>query len=355
MTKKYRFSVFIGRFQPFHSAHALCALHGLKIAETLIFVLGSSNSPPTIKNPWSAPEREAMIRASFPNHANRLKFVYAEDRLYQDHEWVRQVQHKVGLITGTFTGKDIALIGHDKDDSSYYLNYFKVWDYVPVKCGTVGSDKPLSSTKIRELMFEGFPKFIENAVPPAVYAHIRDYVSHPLSVYHTLKDEYHAAVAYEKQYDGYPYAVNFLTVDAVVIQSGHILLVQRGGPPGKGLWALPGGHVQPNENLLTAVIRELKEETEIKVPDKVLRGSIFHREIFDHPDRSLRARLLKKNGRTVTVAYGFKLDDTNDLPRVSGADDAAKAWWFTFDEVSRMRDQLFEDHADIISDMLGNL
>ena len=69
-------------------------------------------------------------------------------------------------------------------------------------------------------------------------------------------------------------ALALMTVDAVVVQSGHILLVKRGDMPGKGLWALPGGFLNQEETMLDGAIRELKEETKIKVPVPVLKGSI---------------------------------------------------------------------------------
>ena len=56
--------------------------------------------------------------------------------------------------------------------------------------------------------------------------------------------------AYKARWRTAPYAPIFCTVDALVQTGGHVLLVRRGGYPGKGLWALPGGFLEPRERLL---------------------------------------------------------------------------------------------------------
>jgi len=150
---------------------------------------------------------------------------------------------------------------------------------------------------------------------------------------------------YKKQYASLPYPPIFSTADAVVVQSGHILLIKRRAEPGRGLWALPGGYVNANtdKTVLDAAIRELREETMIKVPAPVLRGSIKASRVFDAIDRSPR-------GRIITHAFYIQLPD-GELPKVKGSDDAEKAKWIPLSEVTS--DIMFEDHYQLIQELVG--
>ena len=107
--------------------------------------------------------------------------------------------------------------------------------------------------------------------------------------------------------------------------------------------ALPGGFVNPKERLKDAVIRELREETRIKVPAPVLAGSITKEQIFDDPYRSAR-------GRTITQAFLIELQG-DKLPKVKGGDDAKSAFWVPFAEIKP--EMMFEDHYHIIQAMVG--
>ncbi len=162
-----------------------------------------------------------------------------------------------------------------------------------------------------------------------------------------LQGEYSFYESYKAAWESAPYAPTFVTVDGVVVQSGHILLVRRRAFPGKGLWALPGGFLNQNESVADGVIRELREETRLKVPVPVLKGSIKSTKVFDHPNRSLR-------GRTITHAHLIELNP-GPLPPVKGGDDADKARWFPLEEVLQMESQLFEDHYSIINYFVGRV
>jgi 8-oxo-dGTP diphosphatase len=67
----------------------------------------------------------------------------------------------------------------------------------------------------------------------------------------------------------YDYPRPALTVDAVVFRKSHglleVLLIRRKHNPFKGMWALPGGFIDMEETVEEAVVRELEEETHLKV------------------------------------------------------------------------------------------
>lgn len=354
-TKKYNIAVVIGRFSPTHFAHLDLFKTALDLAEHVIVIIGGYNSPRSVRTPWTAQERADMIISCFDaDEQSRIHFGMVEDTLYSDGEWVASVSSSVRAIHFKLGyGQDympsICLVAHNKDDTNY-INWFKNYKLIDVQPHMFSDGKThmlTSATEVRTMFFENNIKALEVLCPKPVVDYLNNFKN--TDEYILAKEEYDEAIAYDEQYANAPYGyTNFLTVDAMVVQSGHVLLIKRKQAPGRGLWALPGGHLGVNETRAEGAIRELKEETGIKVPDKVLLGSVFVEKVFEHPARSLRCRTKGAHGRSITTLFGYKLDDTQDLPRVVGGDDADKAWWFTFEEVSRMRNVLFEDHFDMI-------
>lgn len=356
MNKETDFIVYIGRFSPYHNGHHATAVEALNRAKTLIFCIGSADSPRTIKNPWTAEERMEMIRSAFSDEENaRIKFQFIQDRVYQNDEWASLVRESIrSVLMQYYPGRpekaSISLVVAEKDDTSWYCNLFPEWKKEIISVhSSIETDNPLGATKIRELMFTANLGFVKYAVPLNIFNKLNDFSK--TDIFNLLKSEYVHGIEYELLYENHPkgHSINFYTADGVIYQSGHVLLVKRKHAPGKGLWALPGGHVGPNETAEEASLREIYEETNIQVTPGIMKLSLKGIRNFDHPDRSMRARIIKKNARTIAVSHFYRLDDSKPLAKVKAADDAEDAWWFPIETIKRMRSEIFEDHIDQIN------
>ena len=338
MPKKYDTLVLIGRFQPFHNAHLEIVKRAAALCDKLVIVVGSARQPRTYKNPFTFEERAQMIRHATMGLSLQISIEPNIDTIYNDQAWAVRVQQAVALHTQP--GERVGVIGHKKDDSSFYLDMFPQWGYEDVELVEF-----LSAVNIRDLFFKtdlNF-NFLRSVVPEVTLEFLQTFVNTP--EYAQIIREREFVATYKKQYASLPYPPIFSTADAVVIQSGHVLMIRRRAEPGKGLWALPGGYVNANtdKSVEDAAIRELREETGIKVPAPVLRGSIVRSRVFDAIDRSPR-------GRIITHAFYIQLPD-GDLPKVKGSDDADKARWVPIAEVRS--EECFEDHYEIIQHFLG--
>ena len=336
--KKYDTLVLIGRFQPLHNAHLEIIKRATALTNQLVIITGSAKQPRTYKNPFTSAERARMIKdATYGLSMN----IYVEeniDTIYNDQAWAVRVQ---GIVSKYRTlGGNVGIIGHKKDDSSFYLDMFPQWGYENVELIEF-----LSAVNIRDLYFKRDVnmKFIQGVVPETTFEFLEKFRTTP--EYEQIIREREFVANYKKQYASLPYPPIFSTADSVVIQSGHVLMIKRRAEPGKGLWALPGGYVNANtdKSVEDAAIRELREETMIKVPAPVLRGNIKRSKVFDAIDRSPR-------GRIITHAFHIELPD-GELPKVKGSDDAEKARWVPIAEVKS--EECFEDHYEIIQHFLG--
>lgn len=361
MEKQYDMAVFIGRLAPFTKAHELNVRTALDHAKKVTVILGSANAPRNHRMPFTFKEREAMVKAAFPDDADRIFCEPVEDTIYNDAQWVKNVQNAVkNAFTAAFGAwhplAKVALVGHGKDSSSFYLKLFPQWESINVR-----NYKNINATDIRkqffnlDALFEPVDEVLSSdAMPKSTIDFLHKFSM--TADYRNIVDEYEFVKKYRSAWDAAPFPPVFVTVDSVVVQSGHVLLVERGARPGKGLWALPGGFLRAYDELnkktgkmmpadktmLDASMRELREETKIKVPEPVLRGNVIAERVFSDPNRSSR-------GRTITHAFLIHLPPSEEMPRVKGSDDAKKAKWFPLADVRR--DMMFEDHKDIIDAM----
>jgi 8-oxo-dGTP diphosphatase len=157
--------------------------------------------------------------------------------------------------------------------------------------------------------------------------------------------------AFLARYDPAAFPPVAVTVDVVLltIRQGRltVLLVERDGHPHRGRWALPGGFVEPDEDLDDAARRELREETGVDTSP----GHVEQLRSYGAPGRDPRLRI-------VTVAY---LCLMADLPAPVAGSDARSARFWPVDDVlgwsQRAEDDappdqpvLAFDHAEIIAD-----
>lgn len=344
MLKQYDTLVLIGRFQGPHKAHFELLEKAGKLAKQVIVIIGSAHAPRSPKNPWTVSERTEMLKCEISRLAEQTNAKYVfdcnVDTLYDDDGWVSRVQNIVSKYTGNC--HRIGIIGHKKDDqTTRYLNMFPQWEYVPSNPVEV-----LDATDIRNLYFSPKfnPSYLTGVMPLSVINFLMKFME--TEDYKNICEEKAVVDAIRARKALEPYPPVAVTCDAVVIQSGHILLIKRRAHPGRGLWALPGGYFDAiqDDNPIDGIIRELKEETCIDVPDKVLRGSVKQIKNFCHRERSLL-------GRSITFAAHISLKDGEwKLPKVKGSDDAEKARWVPFVDVKR--DMLFDDHYDIITNFV---
>lgn len=326
--------VFIGRFQPVHLGHTAMMREALQRAGKLIVLCGAAGSARRMRNPWYETERAAMIRAALTDAENARVHIGAVADYPDDNDWVRAVRAEVGRITES-DGKSaarIAIFGHIKDETSYYLELFPDWGLVGVP--GVGD---YNATAVRKAYFQ------ERTDGAFAHAYLPEAVSGWLDRFRATDDfawllaEQESIEAHKELWRDSPYPVNFVTCDAVVFHRGHILMIRRKHHPGKGLRALPGGYAGVGETLFAACLRELREETGWDFPNapQYLLGSA----VYDTPTRSDR-------GRIITHAFAFRLPDEMPQPAVRGADDAENACWLPLETLDAR--QCFDDHYAII-------
>lgn len=122
------------------------------------------------------------------------------------------------------------------------------------------------------------------------------------------------------------YANPVPAVNAAIVRDGRIVLVRRGEDPYKGMWALPGGFVEWDEEPADTTVREAKEETGL---DIVLTG----RGVF---------LLARDDPRTNTMSGTYPAEPRDPgRPAPVGGDDAAEADWVALDALPRFA---FENH-----------
>lgn len=353
---KYDYANIIGRFQLPHKQHFQLIKKGLEVAERINICLGSSNIRRNLRNPFNVEQRMALLgngdyEVSKAIRDGRINFISIEDSYYSDQWWVEHVQRQVNntvsksaalrkneLSSNDTEKLNIALIGCDRDPSTYYLKMFPQWEYVHFE-----QTETFSATDARNSYYDlgthnamAIAELKKFTTEETIYA--LDTVI-PRQVWNELHERYMFVKEYKKEWGEGPH----YTADPVVIKSGHVLLIQRGQQPDIGAWAFPGGFINKNEYSFGAAKRECLEETSLDL--NVTGYDLIHHNVYDKPFRDDR-------GQINTSAYLFNLG-YGDLPEVKGADDAQHAEWVPVADLTAAN--MFSDHYFIFRDLIRKL
>lgn len=338
-------AVFAMRARPFGPQHLYNIQEALKAAQYVFVMIGSAGEPINFRNPFTVDEVKQMVRGSLSPIENDRVYLFGVPDQESDLAWVTEVQRQVRTEAArlSLTDPKITLIGHSKDESGYYLRLFPQWE----RMNTSDWRDGYSSTGIRNELYTQpyFETIEEMKLPKGTEVFLRQWLG--TDDFARMQSEFFFNIEESKKFPPHPYhgegAAFHLTADMCMFQAGGVFLVRRGEMPGKGLWALPGGHINYLERFEDAAIREMVEETSIltlnaglEIDDLKLavRGS----KLLDNPWRSTRMR-------TIGMAYGGILPGTR-RHLVRGADDAKEARCWNLDEVTR--EMMFEDHFLII-------
>ena len=335
MVKKYN-PVVIGRFQPFHKGHMAIIgyIHKNRdiYSDDLTIVIGSANESRTFKNPWDSSTRSLWIKNGITkNYKNfNVSIKLLNDAPGDDDMWLGDLY---GMLPDNYR-----IVGHYKDESSYYLNMFPAF-----RVDNIEMEGTLNGVDIRKKVFhdEKIPGNI-NCIDPYIHSNFVSSITRG-----TLLKDVQEEIEYyrncEEEARNYPR--QFVTCDALCTQLNHVLLVNRKHAPGKGKWALPGGFVDPTKgDSFENVLHEITEETGLATFHTLRKAYTGIERRFDAPGRSER-------GYCLTTVFKFELPPMNgQLYPVEGSDDAAEAKWVHRDDLGSY--EFFEDHGYILRKML---
>ena len=348
----------IGRFQPFHNGHKAMIDKALEIADEVVVIIGDTGCRPDFKNPWTVAERQIMIVGCYTRaEAARLRFLSVEDQPYDDEAWTNSVHaaiNRANADAGSLPWERF-LVGFKKDASSFYLKLFPEWQFVgidPVLNAAMCGNPVLDATKIRESYFglHGGGWNWKYHLPFDVVCILNEWAKDEMAEFSRIRDEYEAIQKHNMEWDciavrkyGGPVIA---AVDALLHTDEEVLLIRRGKGVGKGALALPGGFVDPSERLLDAALRELHEETGIRLDKRDFDSRPGALIPFDHPGRSMR-------GRIITNVLKAKVPGAvANFPPTAG-DDASEALWVKKADLLGLKREFFADHFHIINTLLN--
>ena len=132
----------------------------------------------------------------------------------------------------------------------------------------------------------------------------------------------------------------YLAVSAAIIRDGKVLIVRRARAPAQDLFTLPGGAVETGEQLTEAVIREVREETQIEIEPVALAG---FREVI------VRDKSERIERHFVVLCFAARYVSGDPVPN----EELAELRWMDPREITGLRTT--EGLAEIVADAIEKL
>ncbi len=308
MTKSASLRLAVGRFHPLTDDHVR-ALEDWGADGDLIVVVVGAHMPRSSRYPFTAEEQVAMLQST------GFEAVAVEDALLP--------ADRVAQLAAIAKGAQLLSF-----DPGYGVELQGIW---AGELALSDPEIPQKTSALRARWLKG-NSFAD--VPDTVRA-LMDRVL-DAGTRRALAEEHAYIEAYHQSWSVAPYPPVHVTVDALIRKDDRVLLIKRGGLPGRGQWALPGGFLDPHETVFAAALRELQEETGLSLSEGQALQYLRGQRVFDQPERSAR-------GRTISHVFYFDLSGL-DLPALEAGDDAAALKWTGVDCALKMRAHMFEDH-----------
>src|SRR4051812_31177892 len=330
-------AVCAGRFLLPNAANLALVRQALAAAPRCVVFIRRAHMAPSPANPFDADARASMLHDALAEDERlRTEFVPLRERwddqlLLRDMGAVTGGQHRV---TWVVAGQ--ALVDAEDLPTGWTPQQTAAGD------GDAQAVAWLEQLYAAEDPARGLAA-LQGSLPAGSVAFLREWIRTP--TFATVRDDWRQIAHEKRQWSVAPYPVVLVTVDAVVHAGGHVLLIRRGRSPGRGLWALPGGFLEPREPVMLAALRELVEETGLPLSLREMKQRLKGMRVFDHPERSQR-------GRIITHTYFFDLGDMAP-PHVQGGDDAAAAQWVQVSQLPELEAQLHDDHFHMLDTFLG--
>ena len=331
---EYDLAVIVDACEPWRRGHVDAVERALRSAARALVLVSSAHAARSLRHPLSIAQRLQVVRAECTRWGERVRAEPIGDRLYQPLHWQRALQDVLAAYAPG--ARHIVQLCPSHRAHAFLADWHAL--------AAPELDAPEFWT-LRAALFSGnesdWQALLAQLTAPSA-AFLDTYRRSP--AWTEMRAEYDAVQATRASWRSAPYPPVLATADALVLHDAHLLLIQRARAPGKGLWALPGGFVDPDETLLAACLRELDEETGLR-PAAALASAAAPPAVFDAPRRSLRARI-------ITHVFRFDLSP-GPRPPVTGGDDAGAAEWVALSRFFAMEEQVFEDHFYIVARMLG--